>query len=204
MSPFLRKVKTGSGATAVQIVDKTGGKYRIVEHLGSAHTDAELAVLMSAGRDKLNPGQAALDLGIGAEKDPQRAVVQSVDASRLLIDAVRAAYVRLGFDAVADEAFFQLVLARLVEPTSKADSIRVIDELGIAPVHRNTFTKALKRCSTNDYRDLVARACFAHSVATTGISLLLYDVTTLYFEAEKEDDYRKVGLRGSWGTACCS
>ena len=64
MSPFLRKVKTGSGATAVQIVDKTGGKYRIVEHLGSAHTDAELAVLMSAGRDKLNPGQAALDLGI--------------------------------------------------------------------------------------------------------------------------------------------
>ena len=114
-------------------------------------------------------------------------------ASRLLVDVVRGAYARPGFDAVADEAFFQLVLARLVEPTSRADSIRVIDELGIAPVHRNTFTKALKRCSTNDYRDLVARACFAHSVATTGISLLLYDVTTLYFEAEKEDDYRKVG-----------
>lgn len=138
MSPFLRKVKTGSGATAVQIVDKTGGKYRIIEHLGSAHTDAELAVLINAGRDKLNPGQAALDLGIEADKDPARAVVQS-SASRLLIDVVRAVYESLGFSAVADEAFFQLVLARLVEPTSKADSIRVIDELGIAPVHRNTF-----------------------------------------------------------------
>ncbi|EMY36013.1 TnpB family transposase [Arthrobacter crystallopoietes BAB-32] len=188
----MRKVKTGSGATAVQIVDKSGGKYRIVEHLGSARTDAELAVLMRAGRDKLNPGQETLELGIESRPDPTRAVVQS-SASRLLVDAIRAAYETLGFGAVEDEAFFQLVLARLVEPTSKADSIRVIDELGIPPVHRNTFTNALKRCGNNDYRDLVARACFAYSVSTTGISLLLYDVTTLYFEAEKEDDYRKVG-----------
>ena len=90
MSPFLRKVKTGSGATAVQIVDKTGGKYRIVEHLGSAHTDAELTVLMRAGRDKLNPGQATLDLGIDAGPDPAKAIVQS-SASRLLVDVVRVA-----------------------------------------------------------------------------------------------------------------
>lgn len=39
----------------------------------------------------------------------------------------------------------------------------------------------------------IAEKCFAHSVATTGISLLLYDVTTLYFEAEKEDALRQVG-----------
>ena len=47
MAPFLRKVKTASGATAVQIADKTDGTYRILEHLGSAHTDAELTALMA-------------------------------------------------------------------------------------------------------------------------------------------------------------
>jgi hypothetical protein len=192
VAPFLRKVKTASGATAVQIVEKRRGVRTILEHLGSARTDAELAALMRAGQEKLNTGQTALDLGTDHGPDPAKAVVQS-SASRLLVDVVRTAYELLGFEAVADEAFFQLVLARLVEPTSKADSVRVINELGIPPAHRNTFTKALKRCGTNDYRDLVARACFAHSVSTTGISLLLYDVTTLYFEAEKEDDYRKVG-----------
>lgn len=49
MAPLLRKVKTVSGATAVRIVDKTDGPYRILEHLGSAHTDAELAALMAIG-----------------------------------------------------------------------------------------------------------------------------------------------------------
>ena len=37
MSPFVRKVKTASGATAVQVVAKDHGVRRIVEHLGSAH-----------------------------------------------------------------------------------------------------------------------------------------------------------------------
>nr|WP_229745282.1 IS1634 family transposase [Sediminivirga luteola] len=176
----------------MQIVDKSGGKYRIVKHLGSAHTDAELAALMRTGYDELNPDQETLDLGIDHEPDPGRALVQA-QRSQLLVDVIRAAYDRLGFDVVADEAFFQLVLARLVEPTSKADSIRVIDELGINPAHRNTFTKALKRCGRDDYRDQIAKACFTHSVNTSGLSLLLYDVTTLYFEAEKEDSYRRVG-----------
>lgn len=37
---------------------------------------------------------------------------------------LRTGYDRPGFDAVDDEAFAQLVLARIVEPTSKADSLR--------------------------------------------------------------------------------
>src|SRR5699024_11359200 len=75
-------------------------------------------------------------------------------ASRLLVDAIGACYDRLGFSAqVADEAFFQMVLARLVEPTSKRDSLRVLGELGVEAVHRNTFFNALKRAQDRDYRD---------------------------------------------------
>ena len=44
MAPFVRKVRTSSGATAVQIVEKAAGVRRIVEHLGSAHDEVELAV----------------------------------------------------------------------------------------------------------------------------------------------------------------
>ena len=57
MSPFLRKVKTASGATAVQIAVREGRRDKVVEHLGSAHNDAELTVLLEAGRAKLHPGQ---------------------------------------------------------------------------------------------------------------------------------------------------
>ena len=48
VSPFLRKVRTSSGARAVRIVSKSGGVRRIVEPLGSAHDEAELEVLHGA------------------------------------------------------------------------------------------------------------------------------------------------------------
>ena len=46
---FIRRVRTASGATAVQIAEYAGGRQRIVKHVGSAHTEAELGVLARAG-----------------------------------------------------------------------------------------------------------------------------------------------------------
>jgi len=163
VSPYLRKVKTRSGATAVQIVEKRHGQRVIVEHLGSAHTDAELAALMRAGHDKLHAGQPALELGIDPHGAPVGAVaVVAGTRSKLLTDAIRASWGRLGFTVIDDEAFFQLVAARLVEPTSKRDSIRVINQLGMHAFHENTYYATLRSCMAGDYREQIAKACFTH------------------------------------------
>jgi hypothetical protein len=61
---YVRKVRTASGATAVQIAVKQGGRRTIIEHVGSAHTDSELAALMQLARGKLHAGQEELDLGL--------------------------------------------------------------------------------------------------------------------------------------------
>lgn len=213
---FVRKVKTGSGATAVQIAERVGGRDRVVEHLGSAHTGEELAALVAVARARLRPGQAVLDLGglEGQVVDPpatseprprtsragsgsvvppgsQGVVLGSVSA--VLVDTIRRVWVRLGLDVVGDEAFFQLVLARLVEPGSVADAPRVLEGLGVPARHRNSLMAALKRCQDRDYRSQVSAACFAHAAVYGDLSLVLYDVTTLYFEAEHEDSLRKVG-----------
>jgi hypothetical protein len=45
---FIRRIRTASGATAVQIAEYVRGGQRIVEHIGSAHTEAELGVLLGA------------------------------------------------------------------------------------------------------------------------------------------------------------
>ncbi len=47
-----------------------------------------------------------------------------------------ATYNQLGFDEAtgADEVFRQPVLARIVEPTSKQDSLRMLGETGIDTV----------------------------------------------------------------------
>lgn len=188
----MRKVKTASGATAVQIVAKQGRTNRIIEHLGSAHDEAELAALMAAGREKLTAsGQDMLDFGATTVTQPAMVTNSS---SMLLLEVIQAAWSALGFDQIRDEAFFQLVVARLVEPTLMLDSARVLADLGITPVHRSTMHRCLRRIAERGYRDQLATACFQHAARHGDAAVVLYDVTTLYFEAEHEDELRKVGF----------
>jgi len=65
---FIRKVRTASGATAVQIAEyASGGRQRIVKHVGSARTPAELGVLLERARGLLaDPHQEMLALEVEA------------------------------------------------------------------------------------------------------------------------------------------
>jgi transposase len=99
----------------------------------------------------------------------------------------------LGFNLLGDPDFAYLCVARLVEPTSKVDSLRVLSDLGVTGVDKNRLFRCLKRASTGDYRSKLAAQCFAQA-QKSGITLVLYDVTTLYFEVQKEDEYRKPGM----------
>ncbi|MCE0485983.1 IS1634 family transposase [Ornithinimicrobium sp. EGI L100131] len=81
----------------------------------------------------------------------------------------------------------------IITPTSKADSVRVLTEIGVAHASLRTMFRSLQRAATGDYRDQIATACFTHAGSGGDVSLCLYDVTTLYFEAGNEDELRKVG-----------
>ncbi|MDP9824195.1 hypothetical protein J2S59_004004 [Nocardioides massiliensis] len=193
---FVRKAQGRSGSTKVQLAERHDGRDVVLEHVGTARTDAELAVLMAQARRRLHEGQEALDLdGVGLEDEgvPQRPGLITSKRSALLWQVLTEAYSRLGFDVIDDDAFAQLVLARIVEPTSKADSVRVLNEIGVAPASLRTMFRALQRAQQLDYRGQIADACFTHAVTSGDVSLVLYDVTTLYFEAENEDELRKVG-----------
>lgn len=193
---FVRKAPGRSGSTKVQLAERRDGRDVVLEHVGTARTDAELALLMAQARRRLHEGQEALDLdGVGLEDEgvPQRPGPITSKRSVLLWQVLSEAYTRLGFDAIDDEAFAQLVLARIIEPTSKADSVRVLKEIGVASASLRTMFRSLQRAQERDYRAQIATACFNHAMTHGDVSLVLYDVTTLYFEAEKEDDLRKVG-----------
>jgi hypothetical protein len=88
---------------------------------------------------------------------------------------------------------FGTLIARIVAPTSKLDSLRVLDDLGAELVSYTTIDRHVRKIQADGYRDVIAQKCFAYATDGGGLSLLLYDVTTLYFEAESEDDLRKVG-----------
>jgi len=190
-------VKTASGATAVQIVHKRGRTVVGIDHIGSAHDDAQLAVLLQLARARLHAGQQVLPI---EEEDPTgrgrpsgQPVVEET-ASLIVWEALEAVYAWLGFNQIADEAFKALVLARIIEPTSKADTVRVLAELGVPGPSRVTFMRCLKRVIERDYRTVIATACYAHWTGQGGLALVLYELTTLHFETDVEDRLRKVGM----------
>ncbi|MCK8671903.1 IS1634 family transposase [Rhodococcus sp. HM1] len=213
---FVRKVRTASGAVAVQVVRKHRGRHEIIAHVGSAHTDVELGILLERARQLLHGDQGMLELDVpspveqiaavadwrtgqlpvspptagGEVAGPGRTVRTT---ARLLYDVLASVYDRLGFGILDDPVFRDLVIARIVEPTSKIDALRVLDDLGANPMSYKTIQRHLTQVVTGGYRDRIAHRCFEYAAATGGLGLLLFDVTTLYFEAEKEDDLRRVG-----------
>lgn len=192
---YVRTVKTASGARAVQIVHSSRKGARDIEHIGSAHDEVELEVLKTVARQRIVAGQGELDLGLDAP--PEAGGPLPITASRMghLWDGLSRAYDALGFDAAADgdEVFRQLVLARIIEPTSKLDSLRVLDEAGITPVAYRTLKRRLPAYAKDEWRERLAALCAAH-VGLGPATLLLYDVTTLYFETDTGDGFRESGF----------
>jgi hypothetical protein len=220
---YVRTVKTASGARAVQIVHSQRRGSRDIEHIGSAHTDADLELLKAVARQRLAAGQGELDLRLPGSPANQGAALP-ITSSRMghLLDALGRGYDTLGFGAATgrDEVFKALVLARIIEPTSKLDSVRVLAEAGMDPPSYRTVKRRLRVYAGADqsqddpgqgrgdagpgqpadidaaggrWRAQLARACAEH-VRLGPATLLLYDVTTLYFEADEGDGFREPGF----------
>jgi hypothetical protein len=152
---------------------------RDIEHIGSAHDDVELELLKAVAQQRLAAGQGELDLGLA----PVDAAVPSggpllpITSSRMsyLWDALMHAYQELGFERAAgrDEVFRDLVLARIIEPTSKLDSLRVLEEVGVQPPTYATLKRRLPMFATDSWRRKLAAARAAQAELGPA-SLVLY------------------------------
>lgn len=161
------------------------------------------SALMAAGCERLSaPDQAMLDFG-----DPVAMQPAVVTGSRpaVLVEVVWVAWSELGFNVVHAEGFFQPVLAGLVEPTSMLDSARVRADRGITPAYRATMHQCLRGSPGGAIATSWPRPATSHAIQHGGATLVLYDVTTLYFEGEHEEELlaRQTGRRHSGPPVSC-
>jgi hypothetical protein len=112
-----------------------------------------------------------------------------------LWDAVCTAYQRVGFEAVTqgDRVFRDLVLARVIEATSKADAERVLTEVGVDPASYATVKRRLLAYAQPSWRQALSAACASHA-GLGPASLVVYDASTLYFETDAADGFREPGF----------
>lgn len=185
---YIRTYRRGE-STYVQLVFKDGRRISRIIHLGTAHTQIELDMLLDQAKSlQISPNQQNLFPVVSQKPDAELART----TSKLLYDLIRKNYDALGFAELQDEIFQHLVIARIVEPVSKLDSIRVLEELGIS-ISKGQVYRSLVKIQKHNYRQSIASLCRKYRNIGDH-SILLYDVTTLYFETMLEDGKRIPGL----------
>lgn len=197
---FVRKKRNKSGSVSVQIVDKSDG-YRVVETVGSSKNrdkidfffrKAQHAIRTCGGKQSelfsfKTPEESVVRRFLGELSNEQIRVVGPELVFGTLFD-------RLGFGTIPEALFRHIVIARLAHPVSKVKTVDYLYRYQGISVEVNGIYRFLDKL--NDvYKDAVERLAFEYSRGVLGhISVVFYDMTTLYFEAEDEDDLRKIGF----------
>lgn len=195
---FVRKKVNRAGSVSVLIIDKSHG-YKVVKTVG-----------VSRDQDEIKRLVATAEQIIGTNCGRQRELFESKEEvvienflkglSNAQIRTVGPELIfgtlfdRVGFGEIKDELFRHVVVARLAYPTSKLKTVDYLYRYKGINVSADSIYRFLDRLKDR-YKQRVEQIAFEYTKRTLkNIAVVFYDMTTLYFEAEDEDDLRKIGF----------
>lgn len=196
---FVRKKPNPSGIISVQIIDKSGGRYRVVRTVGSSSDATEVERLVRLGKEMIARmgGQQVLNFGATSDEEFKKAIGQSLQQVQLLGPEfiLGRIFDEIGFAKIPEELFRHLVLSRLVFPLSKLRTVDYLRKYNGLQLEIGQIYRYLDKFH-RDYFHQVQEISYQHTlkVLVGNLSVVFYDVTTLYFEADREDGFRVAGF----------
>lgn len=194
---FVRKKKNKSGVISVQVIDKSGGRYKVIQTIGSSADVQEVERLVEKGKEWITKYTGTLTLDFTDYGQHTRLVLQgleeiSVYGPELLLGKI---FDQIGFNRIEEPLFRQLVLARLCYPASKLKTTDYLSKYQHLRIDVQVIYRYLDKLY-NHQKEQVQQISYQHTVKILGsdIRVVFYDVTTIYFESEQEDGFRKTGF----------
>lgn len=190
----VRKVKTKTGAVAIQVVVYQGHKTKIIKHIGSSKDEEEVLLLYQKAKEYIEEysGQSSLFPETGqkvlfVERGECIGVTHQFARNFLLCCAKECRM------SETDELLLDLSIMRLLEPASKLRTIQLLKHYFGINYSQRIYRKIPKLVKLK--KDIESRA---YKVAVDKFNeqfyFVLYDVTTLYFETFKTDELRMPGF----------
>jgi hypothetical protein len=215
MSLKVRKKKNSSGSTSIHIVDRTNREYKIIESLGSSKDEYEIESLYNQALTRIDELENNL-LHFSKNNDKKEQLLD------LLSDITTDSFIPIGdelifgklFDDIGcskifentnsnlrkiDEKIFlfrSLVISRLLYPGSKLELIHYFEYFKKRDINIYKIYRFLDTLYQDEIKSNIESCVFEHTkkIMNNEIVLTFYDVTTLYFESESEDDLRRIGF----------
>ena len=203
----VRLKKNRSGSISVVIVDKSSGRYKELHTIGIVKDESEAIQLRQKGLEWIRRHELEmhpeLDL-FGEERQAleyEREVTERVFANidNILINGaelvLNRVFDRIGLNRIEDDVFRKLVQSRLSFPASKAATVEYLknyydEDLDLSKIYRYLDKLNDRHCH------LVQDISVRHTIQVLGghIGVMFYDVTTLYFETDRQDELRKTSF----------
>ncbi len=194
---FVRKKPNKSGVISVQIIDKSSGKYKLVKTIGSSTDSQEISDLVSKGKEYISKVNGMQEFDFNDYDQIYAQVLTSITSHKLVgIDLVLGnIFNEIGFNRIEDKLFKDLVLYRLVFPKSKLKTTEYLYRFAQKNYSEDDIYRYMDKLY-NTQKELVQKISYEHTlkVLSNEISVVFYDVTTIYFETDYEDDLRKTGF----------
>lgn len=216
----IRTTKTASGSIAVQVVHYVKRRMVVLSHIGSARDGSGLNELRLKAADWINEQNIQQCLlfndlplalkpksGVNSKQDVKiSGYVDSVIKKsyksfgcryQILYDVLQSIIKEFGLNNLQTNQigmFIDLIIARIVEPSSKFQSLICLErDFDVSHQYR-TLSRNLK--SFSNLKELVEAKVIKLAKKHFGFdfNLVFYDLTTLYFESFKTDEIRRIGF----------
>lgn len=207
---FIRSLKNRSGNIQVQILEKVNRKNKLIKHLGTARNELELSQLQGQGQNYLD--QVRIKSGVISLFDTRYTKTEFEKyLDKLIFHPVLdipsfnffSHYYRLlGFHQLSDSLFMNLVIARILHPGSKASTRDWLEDNLSHHYSLTDLYRGMQKAQVNNYQEKLEKYIFDFVTKnlTVGISILFFDVTTLYYESSKGDGFRTNGMSKDYKT----
>ena len=193
---FVRKKKNKSGKISVQVIDKSSGKYKVIKSFGSSDNPLVVEDLYKKAQQWIKDYLGIIEFDFNgkslANKFFDNIEAITVSGTELLFNKL---YNQIGFNQIDNELFKRLVFSRIIFPTSKLKTADLLSKFQDVTVNVQRFYRYLDKLYREDKKK-VQQISYQHTKKILGdkITIVFYDVTTLYFEIDDEDEIRKRGF----------
>ena len=198
---YIRKKRNRSGTTSVVVVSKSSGKYKEIKSFGCSSSEEDIEHLCDKAAEWIRSfgGQQEFDFddNRGKELEETARVVNNMDAvlingTQLLLNQI---YDSIGFNRIPDDILRHLVIARVSQPGSKHATVDYLKSYYDEDIDLNHIYRYMDKLY-NTQMELAQQISVEHTRKIFGgkIGLMLYDVTTLYFETAQRDVLREPGF----------
>ena len=192
---FVRRKKNKSGVISIQVIDKSSGKYKVLKTIGSSSNESEINALYLKGKKWITQynGQQELDFNKPTEEEIFNSIKEiQVVGPKLIIGKI---YKDIGFNKIDSSLLQYLIIARISNPASKLKTAEYLRRYCNISINEDKIYRYLDKLY-KEQKEQIQQISYKHTLTVLKgkISVVFYDVTTLYFQIDDEDELRKRGF----------